>query len=465
MIAPDKMQLLQRFLGGLPAPVASRLAKAVEVDRLAEGKALPHDLILDGLRPVLRSSQSVRTLTPLRIFCRPFEDLLTGAAPAEKQKGRIARSSIAPVWGWLAKTLLPGQAAAYVAGVKAAVFGFHLEDAMAAAAGFWPVASEAMLEALASDAKRKAARRALVDAAVVADAGEMAQVLAVAVEVLEIQETLPKPLAALNEEILWKLRGIYDRIVEKAPDAAPYVAVIAMQRLERPWEALKLPLFVSRQTQDTLISSTDMGLVGEVIFAEIEDRAAAIRAARHPAFDAVELSRHVANFAQFSLGMVKEVEIRRNGKWGQRLMKLRSAVAEIMDGFMERAPREILAALPTQRASFSGGPRAPDLARAPDAEKRARALNYARLIAETRPFAAAGSFGASLKNTCDEVAAALALYNEEILRELRAAEGPRRENALVYLDLAAGIATHLLSAEEGELLRRRGRAALPQAAA
>ena len=33
---------------------APRLAKAVEVDRLAGGTGLPHDLILGGLRPVLR---------------------------------------------------------------------------------------------------------------------------------------------------------------------------------------------------------------------------------------------------------------------------------------------------------------------------------------------------------------------------------------------------------------------------
>jgi len=39
----DKEVLLKGFLGQLPDDVASRLAKAVEVDRLIGGAALPHD--------------------------------------------------------------------------------------------------------------------------------------------------------------------------------------------------------------------------------------------------------------------------------------------------------------------------------------------------------------------------------------------------------------------------------------
>jgi hypothetical protein len=466
MIAPDKVELLQRFLASLPEAAAARLAKAVEVDRLNDGKALPHDLILEALRPTLRRArQASRTLTPLRLFCRPFEDLLIPDLRPQKQKGRIHRGSIAPVWRWLNKTLIPDAAAAYAACVKSAVLSFHLEDALSCAADFWPVASAAILAALTDDAGAKAARKDLESDAAVADAREMAYVLAVGPEIAEVQNVLPRATGAMDEETLWTLRAIYDRIVEKAPDAAPYVGVIAMQRLEQPWQALKLPLFVSRTTQDTLISSTDMGLVGEAIFCEMEAHLAAIRTTRQPDFDAEMLCRHVASFAEYSKGMVKEVEMRRDGRWGQRLMKARAAVAESMDGFMERAPREIMAALPSQRASYSGGPKAPDLVRAPDPDKQRRAMNYAHLIVGTKPYAAAASFGAALKDTGDELVSALGQYNDELLREMRAAEGERHEHALAYFEIAAELTTLLLSPEEGELLRRRGRTATAPAAA
>jgi hypothetical protein len=119
MIQDYKAQMLIAFLGKLPETLAVRLAKAVELDRLAEGKSLPHDLILEGLRPVLKRARGVeRTPTPLRLFCQPFQDLLSSLPRKQKQLGRIALSSIHPVWNWVARTLLPGETAAYCEGIK-----------------------------------------------------------------------------------------------------------------------------------------------------------------------------------------------------------------------------------------------------------------------------------------------------------------------------------------------------------
>ena len=77
MSQQDRTGLLKAFLGGLPGAAAGRLAMAVEMDRLMDGHVLPHDAILEGLRPVLRREHYDRTPTPLRLFCRPFQDLLT----------------------------------------------------------------------------------------------------------------------------------------------------------------------------------------------------------------------------------------------------------------------------------------------------------------------------------------------------------------------------------------------------
>jgi len=458
-----KAKILREFLATLPESLAWRLAKAVEVDRLGGGRSLPHEVILEGLRPVLRHTpQHERTPTPLRLFCRPFEDLLSLAPRKEKVYGAIARGSIKPVWTWLKDTLAPEAHAGYESAVRGDVLGYRLEEARAHAVEFWTLAGTAILDALSGDAARKAARVALGGDLVVADAREMALLLLAGDEISELQAKMPRPTPTLGDDLVWMLRGIYDRVAARVPDAGAYVAVVAMRRLERPWEAMKLPLLISRQTQDTLISSTDMGLVGEILFNEIENHAATIRSLRpQAAFDADALVSHVTRFAELSNGLVKEIEMRRDGKWGQRLMKERAAVAGAMDAFMERAPRDILAALPTQKSgSYAGGPRVPDLARAPDAEKAERALGFARLIVGCRAIAAKASFGAKLKDADTEAAVALKGYNEDIVKELRGPEGPRRDNAEAYFAIAAELTTLLFSAEEGEFLRRRARAAM-----
>jgi hypothetical protein len=123
-------------------------------------------------------------------------------------------------------------------------------------------------------------------------------------------------------------------------------------------------------------------------------------------------------------------------------------------------------AIPTLKTgAYAGGPRAPDLHRAPDPEKIHRAICYAKLVAGCRPVAAAASFGASQKNTADLLGVMLKTYCEDIVKELRTAEGDQRANAEAYFNVAVELVAVLFSPEEGEFFRRRGRAALGFAAA
>lgn len=464
MLTPERTGLLKSFLGGLPEQVAARLAQAVEIDRLNEGKSLPHDLILDSLRPALRRAAGYdRTPTPLRAFCIPFEDIFTLHPRKAKQKGAVARGSVAPVWAWLSQSLIPAETKDFIREFKSLTLAGRHVEARQRAAAYWPVAASALADGLDNHPQ---ARAALGSELAASDAAEMALLLGVGDDVVDIQTLLPKPVPNFTEELLWALRKIYDKLVAETPDAAPYVAVIAMHRLARPWEALKLPLSISRQTQDTLISSTDMGLVGEIIFGDIETYGKAVRDIRQPAFDPVELLDNLSRFTTLSSGIVKGVDMRRDGKWGQRLMKDRAQMAEVMDGFMERAPKELSAALPMQKSgSFGGGPKYPDFTKPVDPDKPERALRYAKLVAGCKTLAAAASFAATQKKADEEMCQALRSYNEDVVKELRTAEGPRRAVVESQFETVVGLTAILFSEEEADLLRRRGKAAQQAAAA
>lgn len=363
----DKSGLLQSLLGKLPEMAANKLAQAIEMDRLMDGHELPHDVILRGLRPSL--GQSSRTLTPLRLFCQPFEDLLDSQPRKTKHKAVIARASVVPVWTWLSTVLLPDDSQLYFRAAKALILSGKLDEARALTRTFWTKTGAAMRAALDGGVVKN------MSADEIADAREMALLLSEGEEMEKVQARLPKPLPHLTEEILWQLRESYDALIARNPDVAPFVAVVAMNRLQRPWEALRLPMMVSRQTSDALISKTDMGLVGEILFARMDAMKAAIMAARHPVFDADMLVTQVGGFSDLSSAVVKEIEVRRDGEWGQRLLKDRAAIGDVMDGFMDRVVKEFTAALPMQKGSG-------DFSRPANAEKRALALNYAKLVAE-----------------------------------------------------------------------------------
>jgi hypothetical protein len=431
MLSPERTGLLKSFLGSLPEEIALRLARAVEVDRLSDGKSFPHEMILEGLRPALRRlNGSDRTPTPLRFFCLPFEDLFTVVPRhAVKQKGRIARGSVAPIWTWVSRTLLPLETRNYCRNFKSAIAAANHADSKAQAASFWQVAADAMRDALGSEAERGVARRVLNGELVLADAEEAALMLSIGPAVMSIHEALVRPVPLLTDELLKVLRTIHDRLSETTPDAAPYVAVIAMNRLARPWEALKLH---------------DKDLVGEIILGDLEMYANAVRAAKHPDFDEDRLIDNISHFTQLSSGI--GVDMRRDGKWGQRLTNDRAALAQMMDNFMQRAPKELAAALLVRN-------------RLPDSDKTERALRYARLVVGCKPFAAAGSFGASVRQAEAEMGNLLRCCNEALVKELRAIHPARRALVEAQLETAVKLSAALFSVEEAEFLRRRGRAA------
>src|SRR6185312_4535295 len=158
MISADKQVLLTGFLGTLPGSVAARLAKAVEVDRLIGGTDLPHDEILRALRPRLReSSQRFRMATPLRFFCRPFEDLLVSAQRDTKQKGRIARTSIELVWTWLSGELIPHRHRELGDAMRDAILYGRDKELEQKTAELWAESAAALKAALSGEKKQATA--------------------------------------------------------------------------------------------------------------------------------------------------------------------------------------------------------------------------------------------------------------------------------------------------------------------
>jgi hypothetical protein len=183
---------------------------------------------------------------------------------------------------------------------------------------------------------------------------------------------------------------------------------------------------------------------------------AEIRSARHPNFDADKLLEQVRSFSELSAAVTKEIGVRRDGEWGQRLIKDRAHVGAVMDGFMERAWKELAHALPMQR----GAGKSADFTKPIDADKREMAMRYVRLVAGSKNFAAAGSFAAKQKDATEELGNYLRRYNEDVVREMRSGSSPIVESQFQFATILTAI---LFSQEEADLMRRRGKAA--QAAA
>jgi hypothetical protein len=460
MLSADKQNLLSRFLGKLPEDVSARLARAVEADRLTGGSDLPHEVILRGLKSHVRPMPpGARPPSPQRFFCQPFEDILVNPGRAAKQKGRIARSSVEPVWNWLEQDLMPGRLAEIAKALQVAALTDDLSGLDRKSAEMWKEIGAVLKPALTGARNMSSAAKRLGGMDVAEDAAEMALLLNGAAELAPLQKRLPKPITNLSAHAIGFVRDVFDRLTVSDPDLAPYVPLLVLGRLERLWEVLRLTAALSRKSDDTLISSTDIGVVGELLFDDLDVYVRKIEAARPLSFDSETLVADLARFSELSGGMVKELEIRREGKWGQHLARSRAAVGRVFEDLLERAPKEIFAALPGWKPATYGKARPLDLSRPPDTERLASAKRYAHLVAESRKFASAASFSAKLVEATDSIQGTLRTYAENILRDLRAAPPPTPPSMDAHFTAILQLCTLVLGPEETDLLRRRSRAA------
>jgi hypothetical protein len=456
MLADEKKTQLTHFLGQVPEDVAARLAKAIEVDRLIGNTGLPHDEILDALRPKLIKAAAVtRTPTPQRFFCQPFEDLLVASQPGKKQRGRISRDAVQPVWNWLAAEAFPEKHAALTTGIRFAILSGRYDEVMGKSTELWTRSASVLKDATSSDSAKRQMAKKLGTAALADEAAEMGLLLGAGPAMAKLQDILPKPLPSLTDTYMLALRDIYDRVFAADTAAAAYIPLIAMRRLAKPYEALRLSHVVSRRSAETMIDPADLGPAGDILFDDLEHLARRIGGVRAADFDINMLLEDLAGFVELSSGIVKEMGIQREGAWTGRLSGSRAAVASAMESLLARAPEEILAALPEHKG---GKLELADLVQAPNGERVVRAMRYACLIAHAKPFAVAGAFGEKLQDALAAVAGELKPLSEALLESVRFAQ-EKKIFADQYFEIAADLCAQIIGADDADTLRARARAA------
>lgn len=460
MQLPAKEEELKRFLASLPLDKALTLAAAVERERLTGNSKMPVDVILDALRPILKKAGR-RIPTPRRLFCVAFEDLLIDGPREEKQTGRILRASVAKLWQWLEAEGLKDKLAVLEKEIATAILARETKREQNLVAQLRAAAADAVRQSFGPIAKEGPARRSLAlkfgGEAGLADIEEIALILEAGHEFEAIRAKLPRQVDTLTAEHLATVREIYDELSARRPELCPYVALILLPRLAKPWEALRLAGVVSRRRDETLFSETDMGIVGDLLLADMEQLADDLTAAPpHKMNPAVVLPK-LERFVQMSNGLIREIGVRKGSKWGQHLVKLRHLMSDAMDALIARAGIEIIAVLPLQRiGAFAGGaPRRPDLMREVDKLKLERALKWGGLLAGSQKFATDGAFHAAHRDAFDRVAAHLRLYADAMVQELRTIDEPHRARAEDYVAAAQSLGDAVLGPAETDLFRRR----------
>lgn len=457
-MTPEKLAQLKALLAALPQDKAGALAAAVERDRLAGGKAFPHDDMLEALRPHLAEARAARIPSALRVFCAPFEDVLSDHPGRAMRMGLIRRAHVREIWNWINEQLIPLDAITLTGALRTALLEGRnaASEARAMRARMGAAITDALGDDLSdTDALKKRARY-LSTGEVAAEALMMARFIAIEDAILALHGTVP-PGARPSPAMAASLKPVFGR-EDMRDDARTQTLLFAlMGRMAEP----ALVLAFTGQVSERFDAMMKPAFAGSRLTGDLAEAAAAVRRQRSINLDGDALVADFTRFAEGVIAVEKALGLRMDRNWELALNNLRATMAEPVENFLERVPRDINAALPVQRLGQFGprGPRRPDLSRVPDPQKGERGLRAARIAAGILPLAAAGAVAAVCQAVVEEAGNAIRLYVDDIIADIRSAEGEEQARASAFAALAVTLGTALLGPAEGEILSRRVAAA------
>lgn len=440
-LSEDKLGRVQALLASLPGDMADRLCAAANQGDPALGQLMT--LCRDGADAVARR----------RIF-QPLEPVSGDPETDRPSRAYTPVVLLEAIWAWLADTVAPDM----VEEVKARVSDLgrpaepgeldpirtQLADTLLSAVG--------TAEADPKQAKKLRMRLGVEDLESVRNTAVLLRSSPVVRKALE---GLPEHIPELTDALSANIRDRYEAASDGDPDAAVWLLFLLMARMDRPWRILRVFERIARREDDLLVSQTDMAGIGDALLLDAEHELKSF--ARPP--ETPDHAQHAVNglksFAAITVGMTREIGIRKDGDWGKHLFDLRGKASDQMTRIHEAARDAFWKATPEggglkRRISTPPKPEEPDFV-------KAQALGFFLIAAKDD--AGRAAVGSAHSEVIADIRERLEAVGQEQLATLRSASPEEAESVQERLRDIALLMEAVGEHEAASVLLRRVAAA------
>jgi hypothetical protein len=219
--------------------------------------------VLEQLRKVVRGSDvdaRPRTDNPARLLFRPVEPFLV-EGNVSVRTGQIRRTSLAPVWQWLAREGAPDLARQFEAALSRGPESGGSPEIEASARKLQFAMVEA-LQAIASqgtDNRRALSRIGPAD--VVEDLPSIACVLQAREAVDTLNSRIPSYMRVFNDAQIDAVIAALNVPSLQTPQLLPFALSLVMQRLAAPWQIIRLAIRMAASDDEMRVASTPYGAI------------------------------------------------------------------------------------------------------------------------------------------------------------------------------------------------------------
>ena len=343
MAVPDR---IQEFLQRLTPPTRGNLL--TELERLEVcGAEIPGAApVLEKLRAEFRKdgSEQIRIGNPSRYFFAPLEPLLLDGDPEHANSGRISRGSLAPIWEWINRDLLPTMARDYVKGIIELIAAGNEREARKAAAAFQTKVAKSLENTLGSrDAATQARAKLATYAASHSVHDDLAKILSVlrARDALaRFNEALPASIAKFDDAQVAKVTALLDAFAKTHADVLAFALTLVARRLKPSWQLIRLATRAAPGKNAADVAATRYAIAVSMVLDRLDDRRTTLRVAlrNNRVLVAKELLIEIYDTEHALRVRIDRLD---ESEWGQRLNSLIEAIAALVELEVSRFPDNV----------------------------------------------------------------------------------------------------------------------------
>ena len=341
-----KPHLIQEFLQRLTPPTRSNLLNELERLELAGAEIPGAAPVVEKLRAEFRGGgqNQNRLPNPQRFFFAPLEPLLVDGAPEHANSGRLQRGSLAALWAWISRDLLPTMARDYATQITDLTAADKQKEARQAANVFQTKVAKSLENTLRSPETAAQVRAKLAtyttSRTAYDDLTKMLSVLRARDALAKFDKALPTNIDKFDDARIARITQLLGGFGKQHPEEISFALALVATRLRTSWHLIYLATKAAPSKHATDIAATPYAITVSMALDRLDDRRSALR---------IALKNSRILVAKELLIDIYDIEhalqVRINGleesEWGQRLERLMKATADLVETEVSRFPDNV----------------------------------------------------------------------------------------------------------------------------
>ena len=337
---------IQEFLQRLSPLTRNCLLTELERLETCEGEMPGTAEILAKLRAEFRKDGSTqnRGNSASRYFFAPLEPLLVDGAPEHDNLGRIQRGSLAPIWEWISRDLLPTMARDFIKKIDELMLANNQKEARRVAATFQIKVVKYLESTLGSPEGAEQTRKKLAAyTASRAAYGDLTKILAAlrARDALaKFNEALPPEIRKFDDARVAKITRLLDAFRKTHAQDIPFALALVAERLKTRWQLMRLATKAAASKNAADVAITPYAIAVSMVLDHLEDQRSALRIALRN--NRVLVSKEIlTDIYDTEYALRVRIDQLDQSDWGGRLESLMTSIAVLVEAEVARFPDNV----------------------------------------------------------------------------------------------------------------------------